>query len=363
GVPTNVPVNVVADQTTNVTVNLVGLGTVQVQVNFAGGSPAANSPVDIFTTNFFRFVGSTNANGSLQVPNIPVGVFTVRAFNPNNSNIFTDVVGTIPSAGAVVPVTVTLQGTGVVTGNVSRASGQPAVNSFVEVLQNFRQVGTASTDSNGNYSVAQVPTGTVFTVRAHNPNNFSSLRSANGTLTADGPTVNGNLTLPALANVKLTAQNADGSPRPGLSVQINDTLRGFFFNVGTTAADGTLLISGIQEGPFTIRAFTSQSVLAGDAAGTVNPADDGQTVNVSLSVATSGNVQGTVLAGDSLTPVPFAFIELVDAVTGQSSATTSTNPNGQYRFTNVTVGSQSFTVRVHLPSDFSTVFSQNGTFQ
>src|SRR5215471_18141364 len=366
GVASSTPVAVTANQTSNVTVTLIGLGTVQVQVNFAGGSPVPNAQVNIESSvnGFFRFGGFTDSTGKLTITNVPVGPFIVRAFNPNNTNLFSDASGTLAHNGDVVSVTVTLQGTGVITGKVTFASGLPATNAFVEAIQPFfRTFGTGTTDSNGNYSIAQIPTGQPITVRAHNPNAFGSFRDSLTTLTADGQTVNVNITLPALAKLNVIALAADGTPRAGLNIQVQDSLRGGFAFVGTTGANGTLLVSNVQEGQFIVRALDPiTGKLAGDAVGTVSVADDGNTINVTISAAVSGNIQGTVVAGDGQSVVSGAFVELFDTITNLQLSTTSTDANGHYSFSNVTAGNQGFKVRVHLSNDFNTFFDQTGTF-
>lgn len=365
GAATSSPVVVTQNQTSNVTVKLIGLGTVQVQVNFAGGNPVPNAQVNIDpSVTGFRFAGFTDSTGKLTISNVPIGSFIVRAFNPNNTALFSDVTGNLANNGDVVQVTVTLQGTGVITGRVTFASGAPASNASVQAIQPFfRTFGTTTTDSNGNYSIAQIPTGQPITVRAFNPTVGGSFKDSLTTLTADGQTVTVNITLPALATLNVLALAADGSPSPGLNIQVQDSLRGGLTSVGTTGANGTLLVSNVQEGPFVVRAVNpSSNQLAGEAVGTVAPADDGHTINVTINAAVSGNIQGTVVAGDGQTAVSFAFVELFDATTNVQLLTTSTDSNGNYQFQNVTVGNQGFKVRVHLPNDFSTFFDQTGTF-
>ena len=138
GAPTSAQISVAKDQTTTQNLTLIGLGTVQVQVNFASGTPAANSQVDIFeaANGFFQFVGFTDATGRMTIANVPVGAFTVRGHHPSNGGIFTDVNGVVASDGQVVPITVILPGTGVVTGRVIFINGSPAANASVQIFGN-----------------------------------------------------------------------------------------------------------------------------------------------------------------------------------------------------------------------------------
>lgn len=365
-IPTASQVAVAQDQTSTVNLRLIGLGTVQAQVNFANGLPVPNTQVDIFGSGtgfgFFRFAGFTDATGKLTITSVPVGSFTVRALNPNNTNLFTDVSGSIVNAGDVVPVTVTLQGTGVITGQVTSANGTPAGNSFVEVFQpGVRNVGSARTDANGNYAIPQIPVGVALTVRAHSPFNFNSFRDSVNTIASDGQTLVVNLKLPALATVIVTAQSADGTPRPGLQINIRDSLRQFFNFAGFTDANGKLTIPNVQEGPFVLQAF-GNGTFVGDASGTVGPADDGQTLNVTLNAAVTGNIQGHVFAGDGQTAVRFAFIELLDGA-GNQVRSTQSGFDGSYNLFNVTSGSLGFKVVAHSPGDFGVTAEVAGNFQ
>ena len=100
---------------------------------------------------------------------MPVGAFTVRAFNPNNTGLFTDVPGSVLTNGQVVPITITLVGTGVVTGRLTFVNGTPAANASIEIFGNNVPFESATTDSNGIYTITQVPVGRPFTVRAFDP--------------------------------------------------------------------------------------------------------------------------------------------------------------------------------------------------
>src|SRR6185312_8815383 len=120
GVASTASVIVAANQTTTAPIlTLTGLGTIQVQLNFANGSPAANAEIDVLNSSRFLGAFSTDATGKLTVPDIPVGTFTLHAFNPNNRNLTSDSTVTIVHNGDVIPITMTLQPTGVITGRVS----------------------------------------------------------------------------------------------------------------------------------------------------------------------------------------------------------------------------------------------------
>jgi hypothetical protein len=365
GVATSTQVGVLQDQTSTANLTLIGLGTVQVTVNFASGVPAANSQVEIFSNSFFRFAGNTDATGRLIIPNVPVGNFTVRAFNPNNGNLFTDTPGTLATAGQTVPITVTLTGTGVVTGRVTFVNGSPAANSFVELFGNNVPFNSTTTDANGNYTFTQVPVSRPFTVRAFDPRNGNTFRDVNNNvLAADGATLNVNLVLPAIASVQVTVVQANGSPLAGPEIDIRNSINNFFQFAGFADANGVLVIPSVPEGAFVVQAFDRNTGrFAGNASGTVNSADDGRTLSITINAPLSGNVQGHVFAGDGQTPVSFTFVEILDASNQNRLAGTNTNFDGSYSFFNISTGANGFTIVAHSPNDFNTVAQASGLFQ
>ncbi len=363
GVPSSAQVGVIQNQTSVVNLTLVALGTVQVQVNFASGVAAPNSQVEIFSNNFFRFAGSTDAAGTITIPNVPVGVSTVRAFNPNANGLFTDVSVTVSADGQVVPVTITLLGTGVVTGRVTFVNGASAPNSSVEVFGNNVPFQSTSTDSNGNYTITQVPVGRPFTLRAFDPRGLGTFRDAsNNVIANDGATLTVNAVLPAEATVQVTVVQANGTPVAGAQIDIKNSLNNFFQFVGFTDNNGVFNIPNQPEGAFVVEAFAANT-FAGNAAGTITPANDGGIVSVTINAPVSGNIQGHVFAADGQTPVRFAFIEVLDAANQSQIRTTSSNFDGSYFLSNITTGGSGFTVVAHSPNNFNTTVQASGVFQ
>jgi hypothetical protein len=360
GTASNAPAVVISDQTTNVSIKLVGLGTVQVRVNFASGSPAPNAQVNIrkFSHCCFEFAGFTDAAGQLTISNVPTGAFTVEAHHPNNFGVLATVNGTLVNNGDTVQVTVTLPGTGLVTGKVSLVNGAPAANVTVEVFGDvpFEQT---TTDSNGNYTITEIPIGHNFVLRAFNQN-FSVFRDTNLILTTDGQSLTANITLPAVANVQVTVLQANNTPLANAQIDIKRPNLTFFNFAGFTDANGKLTIPNVQEGTFAVEAFFSG--FAGSVTGAVTPADDGQTVSVTINAPLSGTVQGTVFAGDGKTPVPFNSVEILDAATENQLRFVGTDANGFYQASGVSVGSSGFIVRAHSPSDFSVSTQKSGQF-
>ena len=365
GTASTAQVGVVQNQTSQVNLTLVGLGTVQVQVNFASGVPAPNAQVDIFGNTFSRFAGFTDATGRLTIPNVPVGsAFTIRAFNPNNTGLFTDVSGTVATNGQIVPITVTLIGTGVVTGRVTFVNGTAAANSSVEVFGNNVPTRSTTTDANGTYTITQVPVGRPFTLRAFDPRNVGTFRDVlNNVIANDGDTLTVNAVLPALATVQVSVVQGNNTPLSGAQINIKNSINNFFQFIGFADANGNLSIPNQPEGAFVVEAFDRNTGrFAGDASGTITPANDGGIVSVTINAPISGNIQGHVFGGDGVTPASFVFVEVRDAATQNEIAGTTTNFDGSYSLFNLNVGTSGFTVVAHSPNDFNTTAQVNGTF-
>jgi hypothetical protein len=364
GAPTSVVVSVVQDQTTTQNLSLIGLGTVQVQVNFASGTPAANSPVDIFepSRGFFVFAGSTDASGRMTILNVPVGTFIVRGHHPSNGGIFTDVNGAVASDGQVVPITVVLPGTGVVTGRVTFLNGTAAANAQIQIFGNNVPFASTSADSNGLYTITQVVAGRPFTLRAFDPRGFVGFREiTNNVVPADGATLTVNAVIPAQATVHVIAQQAANVPLANAQIDIMFAQDGFFRFGGVTDVNGVLNISHVPEGNFTVEAFAPNTFrFAGSAVGAVTPADDGGSVNITITAPSFGNVNGQIFAGDGQTPLQ-TTVEIFDAATG-NFLNSQFAFGGSYSFSNITVGSAGFRVRALSPWDSNVFGESTGTF-
>ncbi|MFL6388274.1 MAG: carboxypeptidase regulatory-like domain-containing protein [Terriglobales bacterium] len=364
GAPTSVVISVVQDQTTTQNLTLIGLGTVQVQVNFASGTPAANSQVDIFESSrgFFAFAGFTDASGRMTIPNVPVGTFTVRGHHPSNGGIFTDVNGAIVSDGQVVPITVVLPGTGVVTGRVTFLNGTAAANAQIEVFGNNVPFTSTSADSNGLYTITQVVAGRPFTLRVFDPRGFVGFRDiTNNVVPADGATLTVNAVIPAQATVHVIVQQAANVPLANAQVDIMFAQDGFFRFAGTTDINGVVNFQHVPEGSFTVEAFSpSTGRFAGSATGTVTPADDGGSVNITITAPNTGNVSGQVFAADGQTLIQ-TTVEVFDAASGNFLGS-AFSFGGSYFISNITAGGAGFRVEAFSPSNSGVVGQSTGVF-
>ena len=262
------------------------LGIVVAQVNFATGAPATNAPVYLLesTTNNFRFMGRTAVDGRLTITNVAAGSFTVRGLNPNNTNLFAQVTETLTADGQTNAALVTLDGTGSVTGRVSFVTGAGVSNATVQFFVPGLPNASVQSGSSGNYAVSNLPVARPFTLRALHPTNTAFFReTTNNTLAFNGEVLAVNLTLPALATLQVTVLRTNGMPFAGARVNLRHFFNTNLVFVGTANSTGVLSVANVSEGAFTAEARDPGTLaLLGTVGGAILPADNGQTVNVTI---------------------------------------------------------------------------------
>src|SRR5882757_6903913 len=162
-------------------------------------------------------------------------------------------------------------------------------------------------------SRSSVVTGRPFTLRAFDPRGFAGFRTlSNNVVPADGATLTVNAVIPALATVHVIVQQATNVPLAIAQVNIMFAQDGFFRFGGVTDVNGVVNIQHVPEGNFTVEAFAPNTFqFAGSALGAVTPADDGGSVNITITAPSSGNVSGQIFAGDGQTPLQTS-VEVLD---------------------------------------------------
>lgn len=117
----------------------------------------SNTVVELYTTNNI-FIQSTVAdnNGNYQFLNLTPGNYIVKAQSPN---FITQSTGAVVSPNVSTTVNLTLPpNPASIEGVVLDANERPISNAIVQVLDaNDTIIGTAGTDSNGNYSIGNLP--------------------------------------------------------------------------------------------------------------------------------------------------------------------------------------------------------------
>lgn len=330
-------------------------------VRTAGGIPAVNISVSLTRTGFDRFT-QTNDSGQYLFSDVPVGSFTVSAIEPNTNAASTAQVTIIQDSTSTQDLT--LVGVGTVQLQVNFANGNPAPNALVYIEESaegnyFNFAGY--TDSTGHLTIADVAVG-AFVIRVYHPNNTNIYKDVNGTVAIGGETVTISIALPSIATVRVTVLMENNEPFVGAEILIETIPTGLFF-AGHTDSNGMLEIPDIPEGAFSVHAYEpTYGTFAGSTTGTITSADDGQTVDVTITATSSGTVQGIVFAGDGQTPLPFISVEIFDASSNQLLASTYTDDFGFYSSLGITPGNQGFRVRAYSQSSASVFAERSGAF-
>jgi hypothetical protein len=351
------PTTVTAGQTTPTDITIEPTGAVTGTVQHAAGGAAASVFVRLRNaSNSISHWTWTNAAGQFTIPDVPVGTFTLEAREPRTL-VFSGLEVTI-ARDQTTTQNLTLIGLGQVEVQVNFASGNPAPDIQISVRQGQSTTFPgARTDATGRLVIPFVAVGD-FVVRAYAPGDSSIFREVAGGVNNQGEVVPVNLTLPALAAVRLTVLKAEETPFAGAYVYVRHSFTNLRF-AGATDANGFLQIPVVPEGDFVIQARDpATSAFAGSATGTITAADDGRAIDVTIRAPLSGNVQGRVFAADQQTPVQFAYTELLEP-SGARVKWTYTDASGFYRFDGVVSG---YRVVAHSPSDFSRSTERAVTF-
>lgn len=345
-------VQVAANATTTVRVQLAATGTVVVTVNHANGTPASGSNVYIRSPNGNRFYGTTDANGTLTAPNVPIGSLTVTAYHPQNGDLSGTSQVTLSTHGQQITATVTLPAVTTVSGVVTFARGVVAANSFVFLEDNLENYRSGNTDSEGRYTLDLVAVGRPFTITARHPQDSSVRRVLTNITPPSTDPFTQNLVLPATAGLRVTVLNDQNTGVSGARLEVRDTARTFFRSIGTADANGVLTVNNpaVAEGPITVRAFDGTTFAPiGNTNATIVPENDGNIVDITITAPVRGTVTGTVTtAGGQV--LAGSFVSVVDVNTDQQLGSASTDANGVYTITDVGHGSGGVRVTARLPN-------------
>jgi hypothetical protein len=290
----------------------------------------------------------TGVDGRYFLPGLPAGTYTLVSQATGSGAVVAHVVN-----GQTTTADITV-GAGRIQGRVTTASGGSAAGAPVLLIDPSGAFSTqfGATDQNGNYEFTAITLGLPYTVRAGHPTNPLALSlSAPVVVATDGQTATVNLTLPAVATVRVTVLDSDGvTPVPFPFISIDRDDGNGFQALGYGDFDGVAIIENAA-GDFTVRAADDTGIL-GTVSGTVAPSADGTIIDVTIT-ATGGlaRLRGTAFAADGLTPLPEddrVVIELVDVVSG---AVIMQQSRGEFDF-NVRVGNDhELTLQARSPLD------------
>jgi len=356
---------------------LVGLGTVHAHVQYTGGAPVPGLYVLVTPSSGGQYyAGPTDVNGDATIGNVVQGPFSVRAAHPLNSGLYVEAAGVLAGDGDVQSVTLTLPAVAAVTGTVTQPDGTPFPFPDVAVMATDLAWSPNTWDGNGHFAFNAVPVGQSLSVRAYwgSPYPYRMFYGETPfTLAADAVSETVDVRLPGFAKIALHLTRGDGvTPWAGAVIYSSDKFRPFFQSRGTTDANGNLTLrksnsnvtpEQFAEGDVTIRVYDPNTGAAlVDTVATVRFADVNGTVAVSTDAkVVAGNITGHVYGIDGATPLPGAYLQVLNATDFKLLRDGYTGADGSFALLNVLPGQQGFILRAYSPT-FSVSLDQARTF-
>ena len=347
-----------AGQTITQDLTQAPLGSVVVRTTDGNGNPLSGVTVSYMHTTMTNWgtAGTTDATGQRTISNFPAGPFTVRAANLSNTSFRVVGTGTLTSEGQVVTIELVVGGAGgTVTGTFRRpvtGAVVPSASVYLYMADGSTQLASATTNASGGFTFTNVPTGVPLVLRGLEPTGYSWPTNVAITVPTPGATLTQDLVALALATVRVTVLNPDGTPMASASVYRKFPYAPYnsFYYVGRTDASGVLDLTKTPEGANVVRVYDPVTGNPyADRTITVTSADEGQVLplEVRLGAFLTGTVKGHVYGSDGVTPAAGAAVALLNALepTGSSIASTTVAADGTYTFANYRQPESGFVVR------------------
>jgi hypothetical protein len=238
----------------------------------------------------------TDSFGRYSFAAVPVGAYAVTVTDPISAGK-TQASLTVAD-GQNTLKNITQLAIGSVQLVVKLGSGLPAVDALVYIYADARGTEQVAgrTSSQGLLTVANIPRGN-YTIRVRDPrfiNDTSFERLLTGSITTNGEVQQQSIVLRTVANVKITAVNADAanSPIAGAQIYVSDTSTTDSYR-GATNASGQLTVSGFLEGSYQVYLRTASGGRFG-ASVQINAIDDAKTIEKTISVTQKFDELGTI---------------------------------------------------------------------
>ncbi|GBC99456.1 Protein TolB [bacterium HR17] len=207
------------------------------------------------------YTATTGSDGTYRIEGLPNATYEVTASAPQHSSVTKTGIVVRPGQ-ETTGVDFQLPGSpGTITGQVvDSQTNQGVPNALVEVLSGNTVVKTATTDSQGNFTVTDVPVGT-YTVQAsasnYKPNSVTGVQVP----TAGTVTVTIALARAQPGSISGRVTRADGTPIGGVTVEVVQPATGQVIASATTASSFTTqdgyqrnyLIASVPLGTYTVR--------------------------------------------------------------------------------------------------------------
>ena len=357
-------VAVTSGQTTSgVTMLIAESGIITGQVTDAStGHPVANVIVTAENstgsdnTGFATF---TDSNGNYEInTNLPTGTYNVSAYAYIGPYMYQSVSPITVTEGATTPnINFALPVSATISGTVTDASSSAALSgiSVFAESSNGQYFGTATTDSNGHYTMdTNLGTGT-YNVTTIFPTNHLPATVSSVSVTQGQTTSGVNLALQPSGIISGTITNSvGGTPIAGADV-LASSVDGTYEGSATTNSAGAYQITtDLGTGTYSVEAFYGDSFNTVAGVGVTQ----GQTtsgVNMQLTLPASGTITGKVT--DALgNPISGASVDALNINTFASGSAT-TDSSGDYT---ISTGLTTGTYNVTASDDEYTTVTQTG---
>ena len=324
-------------------------GSVHGFVRRPDGSPAPNAAVIISNAGGAIGFNVTDATGSYTQDLIPLGPFSVDAFEAANAGHGAGS-GQIFVAGQNVPVDITEDALAVVTGHLVQAGTLAPLKgwriSFSQQTASGRSISLVTTSSvDGGFSFPGAAVGP-FTLMAQSQG-VQGIAQAQGEITQPGQAVDVPLVVtisrPSFGRIEGLVSYASGAPAGNAKVCVESCEPGRL--TVTAAADGTFAIDNQPLGRTLIIATPQTGVETGSAIATLD--FDGDVANVRIVLAGISQITGTVVFNGA--PVANASLTLV----GVPAVRRDGFADGSGNFSFPDVSARSFTITASAPPSFT----------
>jgi len=315
-------------------VAFLGRGRVRGTVENASGFPVAGATVTLTSQSIFggRYTVTTGALGEFVVDGVFVGNFTVSAADPA-SGLGGFASDALELDGEEVSLTVTLTPAGTLTGTVFEADGStPVPGAVVTLAPSLRQ---AVADSAGLYRFDNLPLGS-YEIDVEKPAN-GDRAAATASLGMVDAVVVQDLVLNGLGTVHVTVLDAGGTPVAGAQVLVASGTRFGGRFEALTDGTGQASFTNVLAGPIAVSAMDPLEQLGGSIESNLLV---GEILEVEVSLEASGDILGTVVAADGVTPVPNIRVRLSPV-----DRELTTAANGSFRFDMLPVARGPYTLQ------------------
>ena len=293
----------------------------------SGGSPMPVTGANVTITPLGYSTDVSPTDGSYQLAGIPANTYSVTA-NASGYVLSSiqDVV--VPLGGSVTKHFILISQNGSISGHVYRANQLSPLNNTNVSVRVGSVTLTVSSGSDGSYNITNIPEG-IYTLTASKDGFFSNT-------SVDIRVTKGNMTAGVDFNLTEKSTRLYGIVKSGslLLVGVNISVVGTeFYNI--SGIDGNFEIMNLTAGTYTVLASRT-GYYPKTIEDVAIPAGGETQLEVNLTAMPGSLLQGTVIAGDSNSPLSGVLITIIGE--NKDTLSTYTNINGEFVFPGLTEG-------------------------